>query len=124
MSRRKILPCYLFTDPYDKNLVIKVQAVEWTHPNCHPHDGGLFKIVEPFLDKDGLEPKGNCKDCGLPLRDHGLIPDRQKVSHLESGYRVCPGDWVLLKHNDYWHCPKTLFKELYKPLPRKEWNEK
>tara|TARA_Y100000817_G_C16631720_1_gene444267 strand:- start:265 stop:639 length:375 start_codon:yes stop_codon:yes gene_type:complete len=123
LSRRKLLPFYLFTDPYQKDLHIKVQAAQWTHLNSHPHDGGLFKIVKPFLDKNGSIPKGICEICQKPLRDHGLIPDEQKVSSLERGYKICPGDWILLKHNDYWSCPQDLFDEIYQLLPREEWYE-
>lgn len=125
MSRKKILPTYVFKLSEDLEKItgekVRVQAVVWEKPNDHPHDGGIYKIVEPYLDVNGLPPKGNCPDCHLPMKNHGLIKTKEKVDPLDIGYKVCPGDWVLHQNHDYWPCSKELFEELYQLLPKKEW---
>lgn len=125
MSRRRILPTYAFKFSEEitesPDIKVKVQAVVWTKPNCHPHDGGLFKIVEPLVDEKGLPKKGVCEECKQPLSEHGFMPVKEKIHPNETGLIVCPGSWILLQNNDYWPCSPELFEELYEPLPRREW---
>jgi len=125
MSRRRILPTYEFKDLQELLDItgekIRVQAAVWTVPNSHPHDGGIFRVVKPYLDEGRIPPKGICKDCQKPMKEHGLIKNKNKAFRNDLGYKVCPGDWILLQNNEYWPCSPKLFEELYELLPKMEW---
>lgn len=127
MSKRKILPTYEFQFPED--LVqgdigkVRVQAAIWSGLNTHPHDGGICRIVKPYLKANGEKPDGVCEKCNQLMENHGLIPTREedKISLKDVGHLVCPGNWILFQNNDYWPCDQDLFEELYKPLPKRDW---
>lgn len=127
MSRRRILPTYAFKFSEEitnsRDLLVKVQACIWTKPNSHPHDGGLYKIVEPLVDEKGIPLKGECTKCSHAMDLHGVIPVKEKIHKDEKGLVVCPGDWILMSGNDYWPCSPDLFAELYNLLPKREWYE-
>ena len=122
--RRKILPVYKFTDnddffseiPYP----VYVEAHQWMKINTHPHDGGLFKIVKPYLTK--FKERGDCEDCEHPIENPGAMKIKDVVEKV-SWIKICPGDWILLNNNEHWPCPDYLFHEIYKITPKREWYE-
>lgn len=62
-----------------------------------------IKRHKKFQDDNAL-----CEHCGIVMRKHGWIETR------ESGYIVCPGDWIIKGNKgEFYPVKSSVFKSLY-----------
>ena len=72
-----------------------VDAVQWFKNGDHPQDkltsahsdGAVVARYRPV----GIDGKTACPRCAQALSEHGKV--------VQSGTRVCPGDWVVTNAN-------------------------
>ena len=86
---------------YRKKPVV-IEAVQW-------FKHGDVETVRP-LDTFPCCMDKPCRECGKPIKEHGLI------STLEGDHRVCPGDWIItgVKGEQY-PCKPDIFEQTYEP---------
>lgn len=113
---------------------VVIEATQWFHNGDHPDDyahektgfeGGELRtwtggqcrvngwegqVVRYFRhpDVEGTEP---CRECGLPMNNHGWIDTR------EGGHTVCSGDWIITGvEGEHYPCKPSIFAATYDPV--------
>ena len=106
--------------PQYRKRPIVVEAEQWWKNGDHPEDAcpwvvlevgegfwGEGKIVRYFRNPDTGDDD-LCAECGQRAIIHGW------VDTLESGHRVCPGDWIIRGiKGEYYPCKPDIFEATY-----------
>ena len=86
---------------------LAVEAHRWFRNGDHPQDGERTTegAVVRYFRRPDIPGDSTCECCGQRFHDHGWI---------ESGYTVCPGDWVITDKNDrHRSCDDKTFRVIY-----------
>lgn len=84
---------------YRKKPVV-IEAQRWSHEYPHP----AVQLVDRASMSDA------CKECGVPLNEHGW------VHTLEGGHIACPGDWIITGvKGEHYPCKPDIFEATYEP---------
>lgn len=104
----------------------EIEATRWFKNGDHPLDD----VMRPFEDtgKIPTEPregkvvryyrhpaingKQKCSRCKHIMHDHGWIDERMS----ESGYTVCPGDYVISEEGETFNMKPEMFEQLYEEI--------
>ena len=92
---------------------VVIEADQWFKNGDHPKDGQLAvegKVVRYFRRPD-INGVQQCYACGAMYHDHGWIDT------LESGHRVCPGDWIITGvEGELYPCKPGIFEATYEKV--------
>lgn len=112
---------------------VVIEAVQWFHNGDHPEDyanektgfeGGEFRTwtgaqcrtngwegqVVRYFRRPDVESTTSCRECGLPMNNHGWIDTR------EGGHIVCPADWIITGiMGERYPCKPDIFAATYEP---------
>lgn len=100
---------------------VVIEAHQWFKNGDHPDDGTerggalngeLYegKVVRYFMHPT-LHGDSPCRECRLPMHQHGWIDT------VEGGHIVCPGDWVITGvKGERYSCKPDIFTATYDPV--------
>jgi len=86
---------------YRKKPVV-IEAQQWFKEGDHEE-------VTMYPPND--DPADNCEYCEMWMGDHG------RISTLEGGHIVCPGDWIIKSvKGEYYPCKPDIFEATYEEV--------